>query len=80
MMVLLISSTLIFDAITGLVFFSQGESLCGVAGQVIHGLLSLVCFGLLGVAFWRFGWKVGVIDLGLPFHRIEHSAYVFQIP
>jgi hypothetical protein len=64
-MVLLISSTLIFGAITGFLFFSEAEFLCGVAGQVVHGLLSLVCFALVGVAFWCFGWKVGVIDLGL---------------
>jgi hypothetical protein len=27
--------------------------------------LSIVCFALIGVAFLRFGWKVGVIDLAL---------------
>ena len=79
-MVLLISSTLVLGALTGFVSFSEGQFLRGVAGQVVHGLLSIVCFALVGVAFWRFGWKVGVIDLGLPFHRVEHSAYVFQIP
>ena len=66
-MVLLISSTLIFGTITGFLSFSKGEFLCGVAGQLIHGLLSLVCFVLVGVAFWRFGWKVGVLDFGLVF-------------
>jgi hypothetical protein len=66
-MVLLISSTLIIGVITGFVFFNEGELFQGVAGQVLHGLLSIVCFALVGVAFWRFGWKVGVIDLALPF-------------
>jgi hypothetical protein len=65
MMVLLISSTLILGTITGFVFFSEGEFLRGVAGQVVHGLLSFACFALVAVTFWRFGWKVGVIDLGL---------------
>jgi hypothetical protein len=67
MMVLFISSTLIIGAITGFVFFSEGKFFCGIAGQTLHGLLSFVCFGLVGVAFWCFGWKVGVIDLGLLF-------------
>jgi len=66
-MVLLISSTLIIGTITGFVFFNEGELFDGVAGQVLHGLLSIVCFALVGVAFWRFGWKVGVIDLALLF-------------
>jgi hypothetical protein len=29
--------------------------------------LSIVCFTLVGIAFWRFGWKIGVIDLVLLF-------------
>jgi hypothetical protein len=67
MMVLLISSTLIIGGITGLVFSTEGEFFCGFLGQTVHVLLSLVCFALVGVAFWHFGWKVGVIDLGLLF-------------
>ena len=67
-MVLLISSTLIIGAVTGFVCFSEGSELfCGVHGQVAHGLLSIACFTLAGVAFWRFGWKLGVINLALVF-------------
>ncbi len=66
-MILLISGTLIIGLITGFVFFNEGDLFHGVAGQVLHGLLSIVCFALVGVAFWRFGWKVGVIDLALIF-------------
>ena len=66
-MVWLISSTLIIGAITGFVFFNEGELFNGVAGQVLHGLFSIVCFALVGVAFLRFGWKIGVVDLTLVF-------------
>jgi uncharacterized membrane protein SpoIIM required for sporulation len=66
-MILLISGTLIIGLITGFVFFNEGDLFHGVAGQVLHGLVSIVCFALVGVAFWRFGWKVGVIDLALIF-------------
>ncbi len=62
-MVSLISSTLVLGAITGFVSFSEGQFLRGVAGQVVHGLLSIICFALVGVAFWRFGWKIGLLDL-----------------
>ena len=66
-MMLLISSTLIIGAITGFMSVSDGELFCGFAGQVAHGLLSIMCFALVGVAFWRFGWRVGLIDLALVF-------------
>src|SRR5262245_20185738 len=63
--ILLISSTLIFGVITGFVSLSDGELLCGVAGQVAHALLSILCFALVGITFWRFGWILGLIDLAL---------------
>ena len=66
-MVLLIGSTLIIGAITGFVFCNEGDLFHGVAGQVLHGSLSITCFALVGVAFWRFGWEVGVIALALLF-------------
>lgn len=66
-MVLLLVGTLIISAITGAVVSSEGVFFSGLTGQVLHGLLSTLCFTLVGVAFWRFGWKVGVIDLVLLF-------------
>jgi hypothetical protein len=66
-MILLITSTFIIGVITEFVFFNEGELFHAVAGQILNGLLSIVCFALVGVAFWRFGWKVGVINLALLF-------------
>ena len=40
-MVLLISPTLIIGTITGFVFFNEGDLFNGVAGQVLHGLMSI---------------------------------------
>jgi hypothetical protein len=57
----------ILGAITGFAVFSQGAFFWGLAGQIVQGLLSIGCFTLVGVAFWRFGWKVGVLDLLLVF-------------
>ena len=70
-MVLLMSCTLIIGAIIGFVFFNEGKFFCGVAGQVLHGLLSLVCFALVGVTFWRFGWTIGLINLALLFTALN---------
>jgi hypothetical protein len=76
MTLLLISSTLIFGAITGLMSFRERELHYRITGQVTHGSLSLICFGLVGVAFWRFGWKGGVIDLGLLLIA-SNTAFLF---
>ena len=60
MLVLLISSTLIFGAITGFVFFTEGKFLCGVAGQVYTWIVKPCmfrarrnCFLGLWVENWR---------------------------
>ena len=66
-MVLLIVSTLIVSAITGVMVSNEWGFFWGLAGQILHGSLSIACFGLVGVAFWRFGWKIGMIDLALIF-------------
>jgi hypothetical protein len=31
----------------------------------VHGALSVACLILVGVAFWRFGWKIGLLDFFL---------------
>lgn len=64
-MVLLIVGTLIMGAITGFVVSKAGVFFWRLPGQILHGLLTIVCFALVAVAFWRFGWKVGAIDLVL---------------
>ena len=66
-MVVLIVSTLIVSAITGVMVSNEEGFFWGLAGQILHGSLSIVCFGLVGVAFWCFGWKIGMIDLVLIF-------------
>lgn len=61
---MLIVSTFIMSAITGLMVSNERG---GLAGQILHGFFIIACFALVGVAFWRFGWEVGVIDLILLF-------------
>ena len=66
MLFCLIVATIILCAIIGFAF-SDGAFFCGLGGQIVHGVLSIACFTLVGVAFWRFGWKIGMIDLVLIF-------------
>jgi hypothetical protein len=66
-MILLIISTFIISAIVGVMVSSETTLFWGFAGQILHGLFSVACFALVGLAFWQFGWKVGVIDLVLLF-------------
>ena len=63
-MVLLIVGTLIIGAITG-VFSIEARFFVGLAGQILHVSLSIVCFVLVGFAFWHFGLKFGAIDLAV---------------
>jgi uncharacterized membrane protein SpoIIM required for sporulation len=76
----LIGATIILGAIAGFVGLSKGAFLRTLAGQIVHGVLSIACFILVGAAFWRFGWKIGLLDLllviiasnvGLSLHRVR---------
>jgi hypothetical protein len=63
MLFCLIGATIILGAILGF-----GEAFFGrLAGQIVHGALSIACFTLVGAALWRFGWKIGLLDLLLVF-------------
>jgi uncharacterized membrane protein SpoIIM required for sporulation len=67
MLFCLIGTTIILGAITGFVDFSEGAFFQGLGGQIVHGMLSIACLTLVGAAFWRFGWKIGLLDLLLVF-------------
>ena len=76
----LIVTTITLGAITGFVELSKGAFFRRLGGQIVQGVLSIACFMLVGVAFWRFGWKIGVLDLllviigsnvGLALHRVR---------
>ena len=75
----LLGITIILGAITGFVELSKGAFFRTLGGQIVHGMLSIACMVLVGVAFWRFGWKIGLLDLflviissnvGLALHRV----------
>ena len=79
MLFCLIGATIILGATIGFAF-NDGAFFCGLGGQIVHGVLSIACFILVGVAFWRFGWKIGLLDLllviiasnvGLALHRVR---------
>ena len=76
----LLGATIILGAITGFVEPSKGAFLRTLGGQIVHGVLSIACFILVGIAFWRFGWKIGLLDLvlviigstvGVALHRVR---------
>jgi hypothetical protein len=76
----LIGTTIILGAITGFVSVSEGAFFKTLGGQIVQGMLSIACFILVGLAFWRFGWKIGLLDLllviiasnlGLTLHRVR---------
>jgi hypothetical protein len=80
MLFCLIGTTIILGAITGFLSVSEGAFFRAFGGQIVQGVLSIACFILVGFAFWRFGWKIGVLDLflliiasngGLALHRFR---------
>jgi hypothetical protein len=77
----LFGTTIILAAIMGFADFGEGACFWGLGGQVVHALLSIGCFTLGGVAFLRFGWKIGLFDLLLVFYCLacrSHVARIFQ--
>ena len=76
----LLGATIILGAITGFVELSKGAFVRTLGGQIVQGVLSIACVILVGVAFWRFGWKIGLLDLllviiaskvGVALHRVR---------
>jgi len=67
MLLCLIAATIIFGAIEGFAYFNDDECFSGLGHQIVHALLSIVCFTLVGAAFWRFSWKIGLLDVLLVF-------------
>ena len=59
----LIGTTIILGAITGFADSSEGEFSRRRGGQIVQGVFSIASFILVGAAYWRFGWKIGLIDL-----------------
>jgi hypothetical protein len=83
-MLLCLIATIILGAITGFFSVSEGAFFRSVRGQIVQGALSIACFILVGVAFWRFGWKIGLLDLllviigsnvGLALHRVRRPGH-----
>lgn len=58
----LLGATIILGAIIGFVEGSKGAFFRTLGGQIVQGALSIACFILVGVAFWRFDWKIGLLD------------------
>ena len=50
---------------TGFALVSQGVIFHSIGGQMTQGVLSLVCFALVVVAFWKFGWKIDLLEIFL---------------
>jgi hypothetical protein len=63
MLFCLISTTIILGAVIGFVDLSEGAFFRGLGVQIVQGTLSVACLLLVGAAFWRFGWKIGLLDL-----------------
>ena len=64
---LYITLSFALGVVTGFATFSRGRVFRTATGLIIQGLLSIACFALMIIAFWKFGWKVGAIEVILIF-------------
>jgi hypothetical protein len=62
MLFLLIGTTVILGMITRFADLNRGGFFRTLGGQMVHGALTIACLVLVGVAFWLFGWQVGLLD------------------
>lgn len=61
----LICTTIILGTIVGFANLSKGAFFRTLGGQIIHGVVSIACLVLVVIAFWCFGWKIGILDVFL---------------
>ena len=54
--------TFLVSIIAGFALFSRGAVYRTALGQIIQGILSLICFGFIVWAFWHYGWKTGLAE------------------
>ena len=60
-----LTGSLVLGVITGVALFSHGSFFHSMGGQIAQGILSLVCFALVVIAFWKCGWKIGLLEVFL---------------
>ena len=68
-----IGTTVILGMITGFADLNKRGFFGTLGGQIVHGALSIACLVLVGVAFWLFGWKIGLLDFflsGNPYYYL----------
>ena len=63
MLLFLIGTTIVLAAVTGFADVSEGAFFKALGGQIVQGMISIACLILVGAVFWRFGWKIGLLDL-----------------
>jgi hypothetical protein len=75
----LLGASMVLGIITGFVELSNEKFVRTLGGQILQGALCIACFTLVGIAFWRGGWKIGLLDIlliiiasnvGLALHRL----------
>ena len=64
---ILFGATFFIAALFGFLAWSHGSFPRSAVGQILQGLLSVTCSVLIVVAFWRHGWKTGILELLLAF-------------
>lgn len=53
----------VLGTLTGFVSFSKGAIHNSPVGRAAQGILSIASLSLIVIAFFRFGWKIGLLEI-----------------
>jgi hypothetical protein len=62
MLFVLLGATILLGATVGFIELRKEAFFKTLGGQITQGMLSVACFILVGASFWRFGWRIGLLD------------------
>ena len=57
------AATLMLALAWGFVTLCRGEVFLRPSGQMVQIVLGLACLGVNAWAFWRYGWKIGLVEV-----------------
>jgi hypothetical protein len=63
---------------TGFALFSRGAIFFSATGRILQSILSLSCFGLMILAVFRYGWKIGLGVIFLVLVGGKIGRWLFQ--
>ena len=78
MLWIFLGASFLLGIITGFVLWNKGALFHRMAGQSAQGVLSMACVVMIAVAFWKFGWQIGVLAIPFILTAVNIGRYIFN--